>query len=50
MTPMTEEQAIRAMETLCRLYADQYGIENPVITVRKKSETVEEEVKEAIVV
>lgn len=50
MTAMTEEQAIRAMEALGRLYADQYGIENPIITVRKKNESVEEEVKEAIVV
>ena len=38
MAAMTEEQALKAMETLARLYADQYGFENPVITVRKKSE------------
>ena len=43
MTAMTEEQAIRAMETLGRLYADQYGIENPIITVRKKEKEKEDE-------
>lgn len=43
MAAMTEEQAFRAMETLGRLYADQYGIENPVINVRKKNEINSEE-------
>ena len=35
---MTEEQAERAMRILGELYADQYGYENPVITVTKKGE------------
>lgn len=34
---MSEKQVIRAMEILARLYADQMGIENPVITVTLKN-------------
>lgn len=33
---MSEQQAMRAMEILARLYADQMGFENPIITVTKK--------------
>lgn len=43
MTAMTEEQAIHAMEVLARLYAEQHGFENPIITVRKKEKEKEDE-------
>ena len=33
---MTDEQVMKAMELLARLYADQMGIENPVITIKTK--------------
>lgn len=33
---MTEKQIQSAMELLARLYADQIGMENPVITIRKE--------------
>lgn len=33
---MTEKQVIHAMEVLAKLYADQMGFENPIITVTKK--------------
>lgn len=33
---MSEQQAMRAMEILARLYAEQMGFKNPVITVTKK--------------
>ena len=38
MPAMTEEQAERAMRMLAELYADQMGIENPVITIKKKED------------
>ena len=38
MPAMTEEQAERAMRILAELYADQMGIENPVITIKKKED------------
>lgn len=33
---MTDEQVMKAMELLASLYADQMGIENPVITIKTK--------------
>lgn len=33
---MSEHQAMRAMEILAKLYAEQMGFKNPVITVTKK--------------
>lgn len=33
---MTDRQIMNAMELLAKLYADQMGIENPVITIKKK--------------
>ena len=38
MPAMTEEQAERAMRILAELYADQMGIENPLITIKKKED------------
>lgn len=38
---MTEQQVIHAMEVLARLYADQYGINNPEIIITKKGEKKE---------
>ena len=38
MPAMTEEQAERAMRILAELYADQMGIDNPVITIKKKED------------
>lgn len=35
---MTDKQIMNAMELLARLYADQMGIENPVITIKKKED------------
>lgn len=35
---MTEQQAQHASEVLARLYADQYGITNPQITITRKEE------------
>lgn len=40
MPAMTEEQANRAMRILAELYADQMGIENPVITINKKEDNL----------
>ena len=40
MPAMTEEQAERAMRILAELYADQMGIENPVITINKKDDNL----------
>ena len=31
---MTDKQIMNAMELLAKLYADQMGIENPVITIQ----------------
>lgn len=39
---MSEQQAMRAMEILARLYADQMGFENPIITVTKKERSDKE--------
>ena len=36
MPEMNEDQAELAMRILAELYADQMGIENPVITIKKK--------------
>ena len=33
---MTDKQIMNAMELLAKLYADQMGIENPVITIKTK--------------
>lgn len=33
---MTDKQIMNAIELLARLYADQMGIENPVITIKTK--------------
>ena len=35
---MTDKQIMNAMELLAELYADQMGIENPVITIKKKED------------
>lgn len=35
---MTDKQIMNAMELLAKLYADQMGIENPVITIKKKED------------
>ena len=40
MPAMTDEQAERAMRILAELYADQMGIENPVITINKKDDNL----------
>ena len=40
MPEMNEEQAERAMSILAELYADQMGIENPVITIKKKDDNL----------
>ena len=40
MLEMNEEQAERAMRILAELYADQMGIENPVITINKKDDNL----------
>ena len=37
---MSEQQAERAMRILAELYADQMGIENPVITINKKDDNL----------
>ena len=37
---MIEQQAERAMRILAELYADQMGIENPVITINKKDDNL----------
>lgn len=37
---MSEQQAERAMRILADLYADQMGIENPVITINKKDDNL----------
>lgn len=36
---MTDKQIMNAMELLAKLYADQMGIENPVITIKKKEDS-----------
>lgn len=33
---MTENQAIKAMEMLAKLYAEQEGFNNPLIEIRRK--------------
>ena len=40
MPEMNEDQAERAMRILAELYADQMGIENPVITINKKDDNL----------
>ena len=40
MSEMNEEQTERAMRILAELYADQMGIENPVITINKKDDNL----------
>ena len=40
MPEMNEDQAERAMLILAELYADQMGIENPVITIKKKDDNL----------
>ena len=35
---MTDKQIMNAMELLAKLYADQMGIKNPVITIKKKED------------
>lgn len=35
---MTEKQVQHALEVLAKLYADQYGITNPKITITRKEE------------
>ena len=40
MPEMNEKQAERAMRILAELYADQMGIENPVITINKKDDNL----------
>ena len=40
MPEMNEEQAERAMRILAELYADQMGIENPVININKKDDNL----------
>lgn len=40
---MSEAQAERAIKVLAELYADQYGIENPIITVGRETKKTEVE-------
>lgn len=40
---MTDEQAIRALELLARLYADQMGIQNPKIIIGEKKKKGDQE-------
>ena len=40
MSEMNEEQAELAVRILAELYADQMGIENPVITINKKDDNL----------
>ena len=40
MPEMNEDQAERAMRILTELYADQMGIENPVITIKKNEDNL----------
>lgn len=40
MPEMNEDQAERAMRILAELYVDQMGIENPVITIKKKDDNL----------
>lgn len=37
---MSEQQTELAMRILAELYADQMGIENPVITINKKDDNL----------
>lgn len=37
---MTDKQIMNAMELLAKLYADQMGIENPVITIKTKEDNI----------
>ena len=40
MPEMNEEQAERSTRILAELYAGQIGIENPVITIKKKDDNL----------
>lgn len=37
---MTDKQIMNAMELLASLYADQIGIDNPVITIKTKEDNI----------
>lgn len=42
LVQMTEKQIMNAMDLLARLYADQMGIKNPIITIKRKEDKYEE--------